>query len=49
METVWVSEVALKHRDLVTQDQDLGIFGKVRPGEQSHPAEQTQHCKVGEA
>jgi hypothetical protein len=39
----------LEHGDLVAQDQDLGVLGPVRPGEQGQPAEYAQHRKVGES
>jgi len=32
----------------MAQDQDLGVLGTVRTGQQSDPAEHTQHRKVGE-
>jgi hypothetical protein len=31
--------MALDHSDLMAQDQDLGVFGQIRPREQGHPAE----------
>jgi hypothetical protein len=34
---------------LMTQDQDLGVLGPVRPGEQGQPAEHTEHRKVFES
>jgi hypothetical protein len=33
----------------MTQDQDLGILGTVRPGEQGKPAEHPQHRQAGES
>jgi hypothetical protein len=39
----------VKHGDLVTQDQDLGVLGPDRPGEQGQPAEHAQHRKVSES
>jgi len=42
-------DLALKHGALVTQDQDLGVLGPVRPGEQGQPAEDAQHRKVSES
>lgn len=35
--------LALEHSDLVTQDEDLGVLGAVRPGEQGEPAEHAEH------
>ncbi len=36
-------DLALQHGDLMTQDQDLSVFGAVRAGEQREPAEHPQH------
>jgi hypothetical protein len=35
-------DLALKHGDLVAQDEDLSILGTVRPGEQCKPAEHAE-------
>jgi hypothetical protein len=32
-------DLALEHRDLMAQDQDLGVLGAVGPGEQGEPSE----------
>jgi hypothetical protein len=42
-------DLALEHRDLMAQDQDLGVLGTVRPGEQGQPAEHAQHHQVRES
>jgi hypothetical protein len=42
-------DLTLEHSDLMTQDQDLGVLGPVRPGEQGQPAERTEHRKVLES
>lgn len=39
----------LKHCNLMPQQQDLGILGAVRTGEQSQPAEHPQRRHVGES
>jgi hypothetical protein len=36
-------------RDLMAQDQDLGVLGPVGPGEQGQPAEHAQHDQVCES
>ena len=36
-------DLALEHGDLVTQDENLCVFGPVGPGEQGKPAEYPQH------
>jgi len=41
--------VTLKDGDLVAQDEDLGVPGPVRPGEQGQPAEHPEHREVGES
>ena len=47
--TAWGLDLTLEQGDLVTQDQDLGVLGAVRAGEQGEPAEHTQHRQVGES
>ena len=42
-------DLPLEHGDLVAQDQDLGVLGAVRAGEQGKPAEHAQYCEVGES
>jgi hypothetical protein len=44
---LWCLDLAVEHRDLMAQDQDLGILGAVGPGEQREPAEHAQHGQVG--
>jgi hypothetical protein len=39
----------MEHSDLMTQYQDLGVLGLVRPGEQGQPAEHTEHRKIFES
>jgi hypothetical protein len=41
--------LALEHGNLMTQDQDLGVLGPVRAGEQRQPAEHLQAREVGES
>jgi hypothetical protein len=41
------ADLALEHGDLMTQDEDLGVFGAVGSGEQGEPAEYTEHRQVG--
>jgi hypothetical protein len=41
--------VASKHRDLVAQHEDLGLFGDGRSGEQSQPAQHAAERQVHES
>jgi hypothetical protein len=41
--------IALGHGELVAQEEDLGVLGAVRPGEQGEPAEDAEHRHVGES
>jgi hypothetical protein len=42
-------DLALENGDLVPQDQDLGVLGVIRPGEQGEPAEHAERRQVGES
>jgi hypothetical protein len=42
-------DLALQHGDLVAQDEDLGVLGPVRPGQQDQPAEHAEHREVGDS
>jgi len=42
-------DLALDNGDLVAQDQDLGVLGAVRTGEQGEPAEYLEHREVSES
>ena len=42
-------DVALEHGDLMAQDEDLGVFSPVGPGEQTEPAEYAEHRHVCES
>jgi hypothetical protein len=44
-----ILDLALEHRDLVTQDQDFHVPGAVGAGEQGEPAEDPENCEVGES
>ncbi len=41
-------DLALEHRDLVAQDEDLRVPGTVGPGEQGELAEHVEHRQIGE-
>ena len=41
--------LALEHGDLVAQEEDLGVLVAVGAGEQGKPAEDAEHCPVGES
>jgi hypothetical protein len=45
----WCPGIALEHGDLVAKEEDLGVLGAVRPGEQGKPAEDAEHPYVGES
>jgi hypothetical protein len=40
--------MALEHRDLMAQDEDLGVLGAVGPGEQNEPAEHPENRQIRE-
>jgi len=42
-------DLALEPGDLVAQDEYLGVFGAVGPGEHGEPAWQAEHRQVGES
>jgi hypothetical protein len=42
-------DLPLKHGDLMTQDEDLGVLGAVGAGQQGEPAEHAEHHQVGES
>jgi hypothetical protein len=42
-------DLALERRDLMAQDQDLGVLSPVGPGKQRQPAEHAQHRQVRES
>jgi len=39
----------VQHRDLMPQHEDLGVLGRVGPGEQHKPAQDTSEHEVGES
>jgi hypothetical protein len=39
----------LEHGELAAQEEDLGVLGAVRLGEQGKPAEGAEHRHVGES
>jgi hypothetical protein len=39
----WCPDLPLRYRDLMAQDQDLGILGLVGPGKRGKPAEHAEH------
>ena len=45
----WCPSIALEHGELVAQEEDLGVLGAIRPGEQAKPAEDAEHRHVGES
>lgn len=46
---LWGLDLALEHGDLMAQDQDLGVLGPVRAGQQGGQAENPEHSEVGES
>jgi hypothetical protein len=44
-----VLDLALEHGQLMAQDEDFGVLGAVRPGEQGKPAEHAQHHQVSDS
>jgi hypothetical protein len=44
----WSLHLALEHSDLMAQDQDLGVLGGVRAGQQGEPAEHAEYHQVCE-
>ena len=45
----WAGDLAAEDRKLMTQYQDLRVFGGVAAREQHQPAERPDHEQVGEA
>jgi hypothetical protein len=45
----WSAELSAQDRDLVAQDEDLGVLGCLRSGQQSEPAEELAEDQVEES
>lgn len=42
-------DLALEDGNLVTQEQDLGIFGPIAAGEKGEPAEDVEHRQISDS
>ena len=45
---VWSADLSGQDRDLVAQEEDLGVVGCLRSGQQSEPAEELAQAQVAE-
>jgi hypothetical protein len=45
----WSAELSAQDRDLVAQDEDLGVVGCLRSGQQSEPADELAQAQVEES
>jgi hypothetical protein len=48
-EGAWSADLSAQDRDLVAQDEDLGVLGCLRSGQQSEPAEELAEDQVEES